>query len=145
MIYSRLKLVLDTTIVVAALRSPKGASATLVRQLESGTGTFLLNVALALEYDAVCHRPEHQVAAGLSRWEIDVFVDTLIGMAVPIESHFRWRPVLRDPGDEMVVEAAVNGAADAIVTFNTKDYVPVPELFGIEILLPGEAVRRMRQ
>ncbi len=55
-----------------------------------------------------------------------------------------WRPTLRDAGDEMVLEAAVNGRADVLVTFNQRDFGSTPALFGIEVLLPREALRRIR-
>jgi predicted nucleic acid-binding protein len=65
-------------------------------------------------------------------------------MAEPIESHFMWRPQLRDPGDELVLEAAVNGRAEAIVTFNRRDFAGVPVQFGVDVLTPIEAIRRIR-
>jgi len=66
-------------------------------------------------------------------------------MAEPVETHFLWRPQLRDPGDEMVLEAAVNGRTDLLVTFNIRDFGPVPQRFGIAIILPREALERIRQ
>jgi predicted nucleic acid-binding protein len=60
-----------------------------------------------------------------------------------VESHFVWRPQLRDPADEMVLEAAVNGGADALVTFNRRDYGNVPEQFGVRVMLPREAIRSL--
>jgi predicted nucleic acid-binding protein len=71
-------------------------------------------------------------------------VTALIAMAEPVETHFLWRPQLRDAGDEMVLETAVNGSADALVTFNLRDYGQTPARFGIEVLLPREALRRIR-
>jgi hypothetical protein len=62
-------------------------------------------------------------------------------MAEPVESHFLWRPQLRDPNDEMVLEAAVNGRANALVTFNSRDFGKVPAKFGIEVLLPERRLR----
>lgn len=76
--------------------------------------------------------------------DVDVFIDAVLAMAEPVETHFLWRPQLRDPGDEFVLEAAVNGHADAIVTFNTRDFGEVPAQFGIELLIPSEVVRRTR-
>lgn len=64
-------------------------------------------------------------------------------MAEPVESHFIWRPQLRDPGDELVLEAAVNGHADAIVTFNRRDFDVVAQRFGIELLIPAEVLKRI--
>jgi predicted nucleic acid-binding protein len=98
-----------------------------------------------MEYEAVCLRAEHQKAAGLSDEETDDFITAVIALAEPIETHFLWRPQLRDPSDEMVLEAAVNGQADALVTFNARDFGTAPYQFGIEILLPREAIARIRR
>ena len=105
---------------------------------------MLANVALALEYEAACRRAEHGVAAGLSQVQVGIFIDAVIGMAKPVETHFLWRPQLRDPGDELVLEAAVNGRANAIVTFNQKDYGEIPMTFGVEVLAPAGALKRTR-
>lgn len=139
-----MKLVLDTNVVVAAMRSPSGASAALLRAAREGRATLLATVALALEYEAVCRQAEHRLASGLSEREVDVFLDALIALAEPVETHFMWRPQLRDSGDEMVLEAAANGRADALVTFNVRDFGIVPSHFGVEVLLPREAIRRIK-
>lgn len=65
-----------------------------------------------------------------------MFINTLIGLAEPVDVHFLWRPQLRDAGDEMVLETAVNGQATALVTFNQRDYGDTPSFFGIQVLLP---------
>jgi putative PIN family toxin of toxin-antitoxin system len=137
------RVVLDTDVVVAALRSPTGASAALLRLLSDGKGVLVLSVALALEYEATCQLPEHRLAAGLDPKEVELFIYTLIGMAEPVNSHYRWRPLLSDPGDEMVLETAVNGRSDVLVTFNRRDYGAAPALFGIDVLLPREALQRL--
>jgi putative PIN family toxin of toxin-antitoxin system len=137
-------LVLDTDVVVAGMRSPRGASAAILGEVRMGRVVLALTVALALEYEAVCLRPEHRLAAGLSRQEAVVFVDAVLAMAEPVETHYRWRPQLRDPADEMVLEAAINAEAVALVTFNRKDFGDVPMRFGIDILLPRDAIRRIR-
>jgi predicted nucleic acid-binding protein len=107
--------------------------------------TLLANVALALEYEATCRLAEHRVAAGLTIEQAMVFVDAVIAMAEPVESHYQWRPQLRDPSDELVLEAAVNGQAEAIVTFNERDFGEAPARFGVALLTPAEAVRRIGQ
>jgi predicted nucleic acid-binding protein len=71
-------------------------------------------------------------------------VTLLANVAEPVETHFMWRPQLRDPADELVLEAAVNGRAAALVTFNRRDFGPAPALFGIDVLTPAEALRRIR-
>lgn len=135
---------LDTSALVAAMRSPTGASAALLMLARAGKVTVLANVALALEYEATCRRPEHGIAAGLDEAEVGIFVDAMIAMVEPVESHYVWRPLLRDPGDELVLEAAANGQAAAIVTFNKRDFGAVPLQFGVEVLTPAETLRRIR-
>jgi putative PIN family toxin of toxin-antitoxin system len=137
-------LVLDTDIIIAAMRSPSGASAALLMAVRRGEIRMLANVALALEYEATCRRAEHGVAAGLSPAQVGVFIDAVIALAEPVETHFLWRPQLRDPGDELVLEAAVNGQANAIVTFNQKDFGEIPMKFSVEVLAPVDALRRMK-
>jgi predicted nucleic acid-binding protein len=126
------------------MRSPTGASAALLMAARQSAVTVLATVALALEYEATCRLAEHRVAAGLSVAEADVFIDVVLAMAEPVEPHFLWRPQLRDPADELVLEAAINGRAEAIVTFNRRDFGAAPTRFGIEILSPAEALRRVR-
>ncbi len=114
-----------------------------MRRIDNGKATMLLSVALALEYEAKCMLAEHRLAAGLSESEAGAFIDGLIAIAEPIEMHFRWRPQLHDPGDELVLEAAVNGRASAIVTFNEKDLRDARRSFGIAVIRPSEALRRI--
>jgi len=139
-----MRAVLDTNVVVAAMRSPAGASAELLRLVRRSRLTMVANVALALEYEATCLLAEHCLAAGLGLKEAGIFVDAVIAMCEPVETHFMWRPQLRDPADELVLEAAVNGRADAIVTFNRRDFEPAHGTFNIQLLSPSEAVRRVK-
>jgi putative PIN family toxin of toxin-antitoxin system len=140
-----MRVVLDTAVVVAAMRSPRGASAELIRQVDGGRATAIVSVALALEYEAICMLAEHRLPAGLSAEDATAFVDGLIAMSEPVLTFFRWRPQLSDPGDELVLEAAVNGRADAVVTFNERDLLPAKQRFGIEVILPREALRRIKR
>jgi predicted nucleic acid-binding protein len=103
--------------------------------------TLLANVALALEYEATCQLAEHRLAAGLDLDDVGIFIDAVLAMVEPVEAHFMWRPQLRDPADELVLEAAVDGRAAALVTFNRRDFGSVP-LFGIDVLTPAEARKR---
>jgi putative PIN family toxin of toxin-antitoxin system len=136
--------VLDTNVIVAGTRSPRGASAALLNAARRSTLTMLATVALALEYEAICRLPEHRIAAGFSVNDVDVFIDAVLAMIEPVEIHFLWRPQLRDPPDELVLEAAVNGQAAALVTFNRRDFGTVPARFGVDMLTPAEALRRIR-
>ncbi len=105
---------------------------------------MLLSVALALEYEATCLLAEHLLASGARTEDVNALIDALVHIAEPVDVHYQWRPQLSDPGDEMVLEAAVNGQADAIVTFNRRDFGTAPERFGVEVLAPREALARIR-
>jgi len=137
-------MVLDTSVVVAAMRSPTGAAAALLMRARKGKLTLWANVALALEYEAMCGRAEHAVAAGLTADEVGIFVDAVLAMIEPVETFFVWRPMLRDPADEMALAAAANGHAVAIVTFNQRDFGVAPLQFGVEVLTPAVALRRIK-
>ncbi len=143
MIIGDVRIVLDTDAIVAAMRSPDGGSAAIVRAARRGEVVLTATVPLAIEYEAVCSRPEHVAAAGLSGGELAIFLDAIVSLLEPADVWFLWRPQLRDPGDELVLEAAVNGRADAIVGFNRRDFGTVPERFGIMFMTPGEALRRL--
>lgn len=140
-----MRLVLDTDVIVAAMRSPSGASSALLQAARRKKIHLLLSVPLAMEYEAICSSAEHQLASGLSTRDVGIFLDAVIAMAEPVEAHFLWRPQLRDPGDEMVLEAAVNGRAQAIVTFNLRDYGSAPKDFGLKVMLPREVMERIRK
>ena len=134
---------MDTDAVVAAMRSPGGASAALLRAARAGRATLVATAPLCLEYEDVCSRPEHVAAAGFSPAELGVFLDAMMDLVEPAEAWFLWRPQLRDPGDELVLEAAVNGRAAAIATFNRRDFLPGATRFGVDVLLPRDALGRV--
>lgn len=136
--------VVDTDVVVAGMRSPRGGSAALLLAAAEGKVTLLASLPLAFEYEAVCLRAEHRRAAELTRSEVQLFINTLLALVEPVEIYFLWRPQLRDPGDEMVLEAAINGQADAIVTFNQRHYTVAARQFGIKVLRPIEALKGIR-
>lgn len=142
-----MRLVLDTAAMVAAIRSDRGASRVLLRSaLEQRRGlTLLISVPPLVEYEAVMTRPDHLEAAGLSAADVEVLLDGVARVAEPVRLAYLWRPTLADADDDMVLEAAVNGRADAIVTFNLRDFGAPVEQFGIAVLPPGEAVRRLKR
>ena len=139
-----MRLVLDTNVVVAAFRSRRGASSVLLRRTEAGTNRMLCSTALLLEYEAVLGRAATREATGHSLRDVERIMDALAAIAEPVEVRFRTRPLLRDPNDEIVIEAASNGRADAIVTHNVKDFAPA-QILGIDIATPAEILRRLRQ
>ena len=134
-----MRLILDTATMVAAIRSDAGASHRLLVAALERRFTLLASVPLMIEYQAVMTRPEHLDASGLSADEVNVLLDAVAAVVEPVRLAFLWRPAVRDPDDDMVLEAAVNGRADAIVTFNVRDFREVAGHFGVKVLAPGEA------
>ena len=139
-----MRLTIDTNILVAALRSPAGASRKLLHLLADGYFEVICSTAMMLEYESVLKRPEHLSVFQLTPYEIDKFLDGLAALVTPITPFFLWRPMLKDPADEHVLEAAVNGQADIIVTFNLKDFKPALTKFGIEVLNPSNTLLRIK-
>jgi putative PIN family toxin of toxin-antitoxin system len=135
-------MVIDTNIVIKARRSRTGASNALLRAVDAGAFQMLMSVPLFLEYEAVLTRPEHLLAANLTTEEVIGFLDYLASRVEPVKLHYLWRPQLGDVADEMVLETAINGRADCIVTFNTRHFEPAKR-FGIAVIWPDEALRRI--
>jgi putative PIN family toxin of toxin-antitoxin system len=138
-----LSCVIDTCIIVSALRSKQGASNALLTLVGSSRLRPIVTIALFLEYEAVLKRPEQRLATGMSIQQIDRFLAALASACVGAETNFRWRPQLGDPNDEMVLEAALNGSASAIITHNIRDFHPVTPQFGIDVITPQEALGRI--
>lgn len=142
MIYRRV--VLDTSVLVAAARSRIGASFQVLGALRDRRFVALASVPLMLEYEAVLKRPEHLAAGGRSTTMTDDFLDALCLYIEPVHLHYLWRPQTRDANDEMVLETALNGRADALVTLNAGDFAAAAR-FRLPVLTPGEFVRYLRE
>lgn len=140
-----MKLVLDTDVLVAAIRSDSGASRQILLAALAGRVEMLVSTSLLVEYEAVMTRPKHLAASSLSAEDVGALLDAIAGSAKQVRMAFQWRPTLRDPDDDMVLETAINGSAEAIVTFNTKDFVDGASQFGIKLLRPGEVVRKLEE
>jgi putative PIN family toxin of toxin-antitoxin system len=127
------RVILDTNVVVSGMRSKEGASYRLLVELSSDPRFRIsVSVPLAMEYEmALKGVPE------LRTGDAETMVDFLCEVGEKREIYFLWRPLLRDPKDEMVLEVAVEAQADAIVTHNVRDFKGVEEHFGIRILTPG--------
>src|SRR6266513_5999356 len=136
--------VLDTDVMVAALRSPTGASRWLLRAVLEKRVVAVVSVPLILEYEAVLTRTEHLAAAGLSSEQARAVLDALAAVSEHIRFSFRWRPLLADANDDMVIETAINGAAQLVVTFNLRDFGSVGERFGCRAVLPRDATELVR-
>lgn len=136
----RIEVVLDTNVLVAGLRSRRGAAARLLSLV--GTGRFGINVSvpLVLEYEAVLLRPELQIPipAGV----IDDVLDYHCAVARQHEIFFLWRPQLKDAGDDMILELAVKAGCQYIITYNERDFAGC-ERFGISAVTPGAFLRHI--
>jgi len=132
-----MRVVLDTDVVVAALRSPLGASAEQIRLARLGRLRLAASVSLFIEYESVCTRQPHLDAAGLASDDVAMFLDALATLVEPVPIHFLWRPQLHDPADELVLEAAVNAGADALLSFNLRHFKRGAERFDLRLSQPG--------
>lgn len=139
-----MRLVLDTDVMVAAVRSPSGASAEILRRILRGEWTMLASVPLFLEYEAVLTRAEHLEAAGAMIEDVCNLLDVLAGVIEPVEIRFLWRPQLMDVDDDMVLECAVNGRTDVLTTFNVADFEPASSRFGVRAVRPADVLRARR-
>lgn len=139
-----MRLVLDTDVVVAAFRSDQGASRQLLLAALDRKVVMLVSVPLMLEYEAVLKRPEQLDAIGVTADEIDTVLDALAAVIEPVRLRFLWRPSLKDPSDEMVLETAVNGQADRLVTFNLRHLSQAAREFGLSVDAPGATWREIR-
>jgi putative PIN family toxin of toxin-antitoxin system len=135
---------LDTDVVTAAFRSDRGASRRLLAGALSRRFELLVSVPLMIEYEAVLTRPEHLTAAGASVEDVATVLDALATVVEPVRLSYLWRPALPDANDDMVLETAVNGRADLLVTFNQRHFEAASSMFGIDVGSPTDAVRRLR-
>jgi predicted nucleic acid-binding protein len=128
---------------MAGLRSPNGASRAWLGAVLRREAGLLLSVPLVLQYEEVLMRPETLTAMGGTPGRVGRFLDLLCRVGQPLQISFLWRPTLRDPGDEMVLETAVGGRADRLLTFNLRDFAG-SERLGVTVERPGPAWRRWK-
>lgn len=135
--------VLDTSVLAAGLRSRLGASNRLLMLVAEGRCVPLVTTAMFLEYEDVLLRPEQRLATGMSTDDVAGFLAAFASASEPVEVHFVWRPQLSDPADEMILEAAVNGRADCILTHNQRDFESVARTFGIPVMTAARAIKEL--
>ena len=127
------RVVLDTNVVVAGLRSNRGASFRLLSLVDSGRFEICLSVPLVIEYEAALFRSARSLR--ITRGDLTDLLDYLCAVAHRQPIFFLWRPRLRDPHDDMVLELAVAAGCRQIVTFNTADFAG-SEAFGVRVVTP---------
>ncbi len=133
-------IVLDTNVLIAALRSNRGASFQLLSRVGGDEFQIDLSVPLVLEYEEVAKRDAR--VFGLTHDDIDDVIDYLCAVGQHHRIHFLWRPVLRDAQDDMVLELAVEAASDCIVTHNIRDFEGAAR-FGVRVLTPSTFLKRI--
>lgn len=138
----RLHVILDTNVIIAGLRSRRGASFALLELLADEVFEISVSVPLVLEYEAVARR--HAKELGLTLADVDAVVDFVCRQAHHRTIFFLWRPFLRDAKDDMVLEVAVEAQCRFIVTFNTRDFVGI-EQFGISTITPGDFLALLQE
>ena len=137
-----MRVVLDSSVLVAALRSRRGASFALVQALRAGQFEIAVSVPLVLEYEAVLLR--HASELGLLPGEAIGIVDYLCAIGHRQEIHFLWRPALNDPADEFILELAVAAQCDAVVTHNVRDFSSAQPC-NVRVRTPAGFLRRLRE
>ena len=134
------QIVLDTSVLVAALRSQRGASYEVLARVGGAKFELSISVPLVLEYEAAAKAQAREL--GLTHADIDDVVDYLCSVAHHRQIFYLWRPVLRDPKDDMVLELAVEAGCEAIITHNLRDFSGA-ERFGIAVLTPGAFLQQL--
>lgn len=137
------RVTLDTNVLVAGLRSRRGASHAVLRHWLDGGFLACASVPLWLEYEAVLKRNEIAAVHGLPPHDIDSLLDAWAAQVDPVELHYTWRPQLRDPKDEMVLETALNGRAEALVTFNRADFEKAARRLGMPLWHPRDLLQHL--
>jgi putative PIN family toxin of toxin-antitoxin system len=134
------KVVMDTNVLVTALRSRNGASFRMLSLIDSRKFNLCVSVPIVLEYEAATKK--HLKSFGLSVSDLDAIIDYVCQVAEHFKVYYLWRPFLRDPGDDMVLELAVSSGAGSIITYNKADFKGA-EQFGIRVLTPKQFLRQI--
>jgi putative PIN family toxin of toxin-antitoxin system len=132
--------VIDTNVFVSALLSQRGAAFRLMTRVDQGFFQACLSVPLVLEYEDAAKRvlPETR----LTETDLDDILNYLCRVSDRRAIHYLWRPYLRDPGDDMVLELAVAAGCDFIITYIKKDFAGI-EVFGVQVLSPQEFLHQI--
>jgi putative PIN family toxin of toxin-antitoxin system len=140
-----MRVVLDSSVLVAGLRSRLGASNKALALVATRAIVPVVSTAVFLEYEAVLSRPEQRLATRMSEKDVAGFLAAFASAAEPVELDFLWRPQLTDPADEMMLEAAVNGRAKVIITHNVRDFAVAERLFALKIMTPATLLKEIKK
>lgn len=135
------KIVIDTNVLVSALRSRAGWSFDLISRVGAGQFQHVVTVPLVMEYEDVLHRPG---MVRVSASKVDDILDYVCSTAIRQRVHFLWRPKLTDIKDDMILEAAANGQCQCIVTWNVRDFAGASDL-GLKVLSPDVFLGQLKE
>lgn len=134
-------LILDTSVLIAGLRSSLGASFAMLKLVGSGRFEIGLTAALVLEYEATCMKTLPEL--GLTTEDVQELLDYFCRVGKLAAIRYRVRPSVADPNDEFVLEAAIASGSEWIVTHNIRDMATGAARYGIDVIRPSEALRRL--
>jgi len=133
-----ISIIIDTCVFISALRSNRGASFKVLSLIDSGKFEFYLSVALVLEYEAVAKRNSQKL--GITDSDIEELVDYLCAVGKSRQVHFLWRPSLKDPSDDFILELAVESECNYIITHNIRDFAET-EQFQVKAITPQKFLK----
>lgn len=134
---------LDTACLVTAVRSSSGAAGEVLRRIFKKQVELLMDLKISLEYRDVALRPKHLMVSALDQSEVLELIEALEAFATPVEIVIKTRPLSSDPNDDMVLDLAMNGGADALVTYNTKHFSGPGKRYGIAVVSPAQLLEMM--
>ena len=134
----RYRVILDTNVILAAMRSQTGASHRLLLTIGDPRWQSVITPALMYEYEDVARRPGY--VPGLSAQDITNILDLIYQQSHRQMVWFSWRPLSSDPDDDAILEAAIAGGCDFVLSFNER-HLRVAREFGIEVIKPADLLR----
>jgi putative PIN family toxin of toxin-antitoxin system len=145
-VYGIMRVVVDANVILRAFRSKNGASHAILRRILQSEFELVMSPAIVLEYEDVLKRPGMLGAApAFSEADIDIVLDAICAVAIPVVPWFRFRPFLNDPKDDMYVECALAGGATVIVTNDRHFRHPTVPAFGLTAMSAGDFISAQRR
>ena len=135
------RIILDTNVLYAGLYSSKGASYQILRAVERGHIQIILSATLLFEYEDILNRKKLEL--GLSKKQIEAVLDSLCKRSDHQKIYYLWRPFLKDPNDDHILEVAVASQTEIIVTHNIKDFNGIDK-FGIRAITPKQLLKEIK-
>ncbi len=130
--------VIDTNVFISSLKSNRGASFKLLFEVSRKRYVQNISPTLIFEYESIAKRRSTKLV--LTDYEIDSILDMICRWSNKCRIFYLWRPFLKDPKDDFVLELAIESQSEFIITYNVKDFKGVDK-FGIRIVTPKEFLK----